>query len=285
MFITLLLMYSLGISFYLIRKQRATNRRSELDNIWYHITSKPDPSMEDIKVIAEIAKVRQSEVPWYERSLSTLGIIAFFSMLIGTSVQTINSAKAEIESSSLRQEIKVLESQRSVWNKLIKGLSEVIVLKQSSTGKLEKSEEEVLQQRLGYIEESETSGNKNDLEKLKIYLALKQYAEASALIDNSTLVADEASPETLLFLAEVSFVDGAKGRAKSLLKKFETELSKQPVEWQLRFFVISAALSSDPKAYSKEVAALKHIELNEAEEWLKDKVDELKEQARKRGLS
>ncbi len=285
MLTVLLLIYSVGISYYLIRKQKALAKRNELENVWQQITSKADPSDADIRAIARIARVRQGEISWFERSISTIGIVFFFSMLIATSIQTINSAKAEIESANLKQELKGLESQRNAWNKLIKELSEVIVLKQSNYGRLEKSEEEVLRQRLTQVEEIEKPDKEDEAEKLKLYLALKQYDKASALIDKSTLLADAASPETLIFLAEMSFLDGARARAKTLLKKFESELSKQPVEWQLRFFIVSAAISADPKLYGKEVAALKQIQLNEAEEWLADRVAELKAQARRRNLS
>jgi hypothetical protein len=238
-------------------------------------------SAEDLKALAEIAKVRQSAIPWYERSISTLGIIAFFSMLIATSVQTINSAKAEIESSNLRQEIKGLESQRQSWNKIIKELSEVVVLKQSSSGRLEKSEEDVLKQRLAQLLEIERPGKEDIAEKLRIFLALKQYDGASALLQKSPALADEASPENLIFYAEISFIDGAKGQTRALLKRFESQMSKQPIEWQLRYFVINAALSSDPKSFAKDVAALKQLELNEAEELLTSRVLVLKEQAMK----
>jgi hypothetical protein len=206
-------------------------------------------------------------------------------MIIATAVQTINSAKAEIDSSNLRREIKELESQRNSWKKLVKELSEVIILKQTSHGKLEKSEEEVLKQRLSQIEDVEKPDKSDDIEKLKILLSLKQYDKASALIDQSALLSDDISMESILFLSEMCFVDSSKGRAKSLLKKFETQLSKQPIEWQLRYFVINAALNQDIKLFAKEVAGLKRIPLHEAEEWLASKVDELKESARRRSLA
>jgi hypothetical protein len=285
MLIVLFVVCSLGLACCLVWKQKGLSKPRELDQIWHKITSNPNPSSEDIKVIAEVAKVRQTEIPWYERSLSTIGIVTFFSMLIATGYQAINSAMAENETYNLRQEIKGFESQRDSWNKLVKELSEVIVLKQSTNNKLEKSETSVLRQRLDELDKVDRPTTEDQSEKLKIYMALKQFGDASALIEKSTLLTDEASPENLLFLAEVSFIDGEKSRARDLLKKFESGLSKQPVEWQLRFFVLSTALSSDTSVYHKEVAAVRHVSVNEADEWLQGKVDELKEQARKRNVS
>lgn len=213
--------------------------------------------------------------------LPTIGIVAFFSMLIATSVQTVGSAKTEVESSNLRREIKELESQRNSWKKMVKELSEVIIYKQESAAKLEKSEENVLQQRLNQIEEAEKISEEENSEKLKIYLALQQYDKAAALIEKFPVL-ESASPENLLFLAEMCYVDGAKGRAKSLLKKFESGLSKQPVEWQVRYFVVNVALGTDPKTYQGEVAALKRVPPVEAELLLKDKANELQRQADKR---
>lgn len=281
MLTTLLIIYGLSMTLYLLRKQRVQNKQTELDKIWKEITAKPDPTVDDLKAIAEIAKVRQTEIPWYERSLSTIGLVAFFSMLIGTSFQTINSAKTEIESSNLRQEIKGLELQRAAWNKLVKSLSEVIVLKQMNSGKLAESERDVLRQRIRDLEQTTNKTKQDESEQLKIYLALNQFDNASALVEKSQVLLEDTTPENLLLLAEASFLDGAKNRAKVLLSKFEPNISKQPQDWQVRFFILSAALDPNPGNYAKDVAAIKGISLSEAGEFLNARVDELKQNARR----
>lgn len=281
MLTTLLIIYGLSMTLYLLRKQRVQNKQTELDKIWKEITAKPKPTVDELKAIAEIAKVRQTEIPWYERSLSTIGLVAFFSMLIGTSFQTINSAKTEIESSNLRQEIKGLELQRAAWNKLVKSLSEVIVLKQMNSGRLAESERDVLRQRIRDLEQTTNKTKQDESEQLKIYLALNQFDNASALVEKSQVLLEDTTPENLLLLAEASFLDGAKNRAKVLLSKFEPNISKQPQDWQVRFFILSAALDPNPGNYAKDVAAIKGISLSEAGEFLNARVDELKQNARR----
>jgi hypothetical protein len=284
MLIVLLIAYSVGVSYYLIRGKRTQDKPDDMQKFWQNLTAKANPSVDEIKAIAEVAKVRQTGIPWYERGVSTIGIVAFFSMLLATSFQTINSAKAEIESSNLKQEISSLEAQRNSWNKLVRDLSEVIVLK-AADGKLERSEEAVLKQRLNEIEKVDKPDKEEEAEKLKIYLALKQYDNASELVGKSKVLADETNPESLIFLAEMSFVDGARARARVLLKKFEDGLSKQPPEWQLRYYVLNAALGSDPKLFGNEVAALRHTSLDDANQWLEAKVEELKSQAKRRSVA
>jgi hypothetical protein len=281
MLLTLIFIYAVVLTVYLLYKQRAASKQTELETIWHNISSATSPSAKDLKAIARIAKARQSEIPWYERSVSTIGIVAFFSMIIATSVQTLNSVKAEVESIRLRQEIKELEAQRVAWKKNVKGLAEVIVHKKSNGGKLEKTEEDILRQRLTQIEESESPTKEETAEKLKIYLALGRNEEASLLVDTSSLLDGEATPETLLLLAEASFLEGSSGRAKSLLKKFEQSgLSRQPQEWQLRYFVLSATLSPDPRLFRNEVAALRHVAVSEAEEWLMEQANDMRDRAR-----
>jgi hypothetical protein len=286
MFLILLIVYSAAISAYLFRLKRQTNKphNDELATIWHRITAKPDPTAEDIKAIAEVAKARQTEIPWYEKSLSTIGIVAFFSMLIATSFQTINSAKAEIEASNLRQEIKELEAQRETWNRLVKDLAQVAILK-SASGKLEPSEEAVLRQRLSHLDKIDKPDSEDQVEQLKLLLALKEYDLSAALVEKSKVLRDETSPETLLFLAEMAFVDGARARAKGLLKRFESNLSNQPADWQLRFYVLQATLDADPKAYVESVASLKHISLDDAYQLLYSRIGELKAAEKRRGRS
>lgn len=154
--VMLLLIYSMILTVLLVILYRMRHRQSELDRIWKDVTAKTDPTLEELKAIAEVAKARQTEIPWYERSLSTIGILAFFSMMLATSFQTISSAKTAIESSNIRQEINVLESQRAGWKRLLKSLSEVVVLKQMNSGRIEESEKNVLRQRLSDLEQEDS---------------------------------------------------------------------------------------------------------------------------------
>lgn len=281
MFLILLLTYSIAVSAYLFRVNQLRHGQDDLEPMWQRLTSKEELSFAEVKALTEIAKVRQMQIPWYERSLSALGIVAFLSMLVATSFQTINAVKTEVESKSLRDEIHSLEAQRDSWNRLIRDLSEVIVLK-ATNDKLEKSEQGVLKQRLSEIERVDNSDKETDSEKLRIYLALKLYDNASTLIEKSKALGDAATSENIIFLAEMSYLDGARGRTKVLLKKFESGLANQPIDWQARFYVLNAALSADPKLYGNEIAALKHISLDEANQWLEIKVNELRSEAKRR---
>lgn len=285
MLVAFLSIYAVALTLYLLQLHRTRNRETELDRIWKDVTQKPNLTTEDLKAIAEVAKVRQTALPWYERSVSTIGIVAFFSMLIATSLQSINSANTEIESSNVRQEIKALEAQRDVWKQLVKSLSEVIVLKQLNSGKIEESERDILRQRVKDLEQAETGKPETDSERLKIYLALQQFDNASAIVEKSSALAESTLPETLLLLAENSFLDGAKSRTKLLLSKFEPNISKQPLEWQVRFFVIKAALEPSPEVYTKEVAAIRGMDLKEAQELLIARVEQLKQNAKRRALT
>ncbi len=284
MLTTFLSIYSLMLTAYLIKVYRKRNKNTELDTIWKEITARTNPTAADLTAIAEVAKARQSEIHWFERSVSTIGIVAFFSMIIATTVQTINSAKTDIESSNVKQEIKALEAQRVTWKKLLKSLSEVIVLKQLN-GRLEESEKDVLRQRLQDLEEADSGKAEDERERLKLYLALGRHENASALVEKSSVVAADTTPENLILLAETSYVDGAKSRANLFLNKFEPNLSKQPVDWQVRFFVLKAALAGTPAAYAKDVAAVKGTDLAEAEQFLVGRVEQLKQRALQRATA
>lgn len=283
MVITLLVIYSVGLSIYLLWANRNRKKETELDRIWKTITAKPNLTADYLTAIAEVAKVRQTEIRWLERSVSTIGIVAFFSMIIATSIQTINSAKTDIESSDVKQEIKALEAQRATWKKLLKSLSEVIVLKQLN-GRIEESEKDVLRQRVQDLEEADTGKLEDERERLKIYLALGRHDNASSLVEKSSALAADTTPENLILLAETSFVDGARSRTNLLLSKFEPNLSKQPVDWQVRFFVLKAALAAAPAAYAKDVALVKGLQLAEAEQFVTAQVEQLKQRAIQRAV-
>jgi len=131
------------------------------------------------------------------------------------------------------------------------------VLKQINSGRIEESEKNVLMQRLSHLEQEDSGVTEDEIERLKLYLALQKYDQASALVEKSSVLVNGTSPENLLLLAEASFLDGVKSRTRSLLDKFEPNISKQPVEWQVRFFVLKSALDGSPSYYSKGVSAIK----------------------------
>lgn len=284
MLITLFIINLVVLIIYLLWMYKNRTKQTELDKIWQNITAKANPTPADLTAIAEVAKARQTEVRWFERSVSTIGILAFFSMIIATTIQTINSAKTDIESSNVKQEIKVLEAQRATWKKLLKSLSEVIVLKQLN-GKIEESEKDVLRQRVQDLEDADSGKVEDEKERFKIYLALGRHDQASALLQKSSALAQDTSPENLILLAETSYVDGARGQTNLFLSQFEPNLSKQPIDWQVRFFVLKAALSGDLPAYAKDVAAVKRVDLPVAEQLIAEQVEELKQRAVKRAVA
>ncbi len=71
----------------------ARGRNSNADKIQVLLNELPVVDGTDrVLMEVEIEKLRRSDTPWFEKSISTIGTIAFFSMVAATVIQTIDAS-------------------------------------------------------------------------------------------------------------------------------------------------------------------------------------------------
>ena len=238
-----------------LRRQRGADRSRVLIESWFESTP---PSAESVKAYSEFRRTMQLELSWYQRSLSTFGVIAFVSMTVAAAIQTVRANKEQMDAEALRKENTQIEAQVSSIAK------DMAIQMQSEylTGvRPNDTEKQLLRYRL----------NELARQPITLDIARERFDAAIMLDDHNAALSAYASypkgvdvrPEDRVRLAEGALMMGNPIAARALflgLLESSVQLDKS-----LRARVIILETALDPeKLRAEEYAALKGISPIEA---------------------
>src|ERR1700722_2463456 len=108
------------------------NRRGD-ESLISQIDQSELPPLDRLNSTIELAKLRQASLPWFERSISTAGVVAFFSLLIGTGFQAVKSDSDAIRAAQIEREVKELQSQKLDFERAVRELAQSVVAQYQRT--------------------------------------------------------------------------------------------------------------------------------------------------------
>lgn len=268
--------YAVGLSviFLILQKRRA--KETDLLTEARKIAGGELTPLQRLEALAQMARIRKREMPWFEQSLSTLGVVVFFSMLIATSVQTAKASLEAAEAERLRQEVKALEIQRSDLDTLVVDITRAVVTQYRRTGRLDSTGERVLKHRLLELDKVANPSRADLIEKFEIAFIAGDFERAVSLIERNIDLLDRADPGNIITLAEYYYLDGAAGSAAELLAQLEPKMSTLPPAWRVRMIVLNSVLKPDPPRYSAELSTVLRISSEDAARQLELLVDRFK---------
>lgn len=239
--------------------------------------------MQKLDALAKIVEIRKGDIPWHERSISAIGVIAFFSMLLATGVQTTKTGIEESRGEHLKQELRQLEKQRSELEGLVATVSKAVIEEYQKSGVIDGSARELLRFRLRSLVAIQNKRTAQALEQFNIALVLGEFGTAVDVLDEYGELLDETNPPDRISLAEYYLLRGAEPFARETIAPVESGLSKLPTPLRLRAIVVRAALDRNEEAHVPEVSALLKIDLQTARKELDRRVVRLREAARQHG--
>ncbi len=223
---------------------------------------------EKFEFLAEVVKLENMQVAWYEKSISTIGVVAFFSMLITVGLQTVNSARQSVEDDKLRTQIAELASQKNDTENIIREVSSAIVRLYTKTGKLDEKDSKILRHRLMQLENSQNMSNIEIVENYKIAMIVGDFQNAIRLLEDNIGLLDSTSYADQITLAEYYFFTGVEEQARNIVETLRNRSYSFTEMWQYKYVALSALL--DPNFedqsdnYFRQVAGIFRITLEEA---------------------
>lgn len=268
--------YAVGLSviFLIVQKRRA--KETDLLAEARKLAGDELTPLERLEALAQMARIRKREMPWFEQSLSTLGVVVFFSMLIATSVQTAKASLEAAEAERLRQDVKALEVQRSDLDTLVVDITRAVVTQYRRTGRLDPTGERVLKHRLLELDKVANPSRADLIEKFEIAFIAGDFERAVSLIERNIDLLDRTDPGNIITLAEYYYLGGAAGSATELLDQLEPKMSTLPPAWRVRMIVLNSILKPDPPRYSAELSAVLRISSEDAARQLEFLVNRFK---------
>jgi hypothetical protein len=274
----LFLIYAMGVTlslFILARKCHSPSGR-DLESLKLEELS----PLQRLEALARIAEIRKSEISWYERSISTLGVIAFFSMLLATTAQTIKAGLDEIRAERLKQELHQLEEQKSELVSVVAQVSKAVLQEYQRSGSLDQGGKQLLASRLRTLVTLEPKTRNQALEQFDLALVLREFAAATEVLDEHSDLIDEQNPTDRITMAEYFLISGDEDSARSEIARVKPDLSRLGAPPRLRAIFVMAALDPSNSALVREVADLLHINEPRARERVEAEIDNFREAAR-----
>ena len=263
-FITFLSVYAVLSIFGIFTLYYRRFRTDSVSNVLKQVTLHDFSPSEKLNALAHLATIQEHESPWYERSLSTVGVIAFFSMTIASGVQLIKTTVESVKSDQLQQEIAAMNRERSVIEGFLGRVSRAVAAQYTETGRLDSAGKEILEHRLKELRLKEIVNHDELVETFTLALLLRDYETAKGALDRNIKLLDDTRPSDVISLAEYEVLEGAPNTANEYLRKIEPALSTLPSAWQVRVIVLDTVINGNDDIHAKRLASLLGIDTEQA---------------------
>ncbi|HET9767164.1 MAG TPA: hypothetical protein VFS60_09965 [Thermoanaerobaculia bacterium] len=199
----------------------------------------PKDRAEMMKALSELQK---AATPWYERTLSTIGVIAFFSMSVAVTVQTIQANLQQSQAERLRAELADQKAAQSASERFVADVARLVASGVRGGGSLSELERKILRHRLDVLAETSDAGDDAVREMFALALTLREYPRAVTLLEQHRTVLDMALPGDRLSLAEYYFLVGSLQASKELVGQVWAQRAVLDKPLVTRLVVLRAAL-------------------------------------------
>lgn len=258
----LFITYSLTITLVLIFRIRTDQSRNKtlLEKLRETANNDQLTPQERFNSLSRVAKIEQGQIPWYERSISTIGAVLFFSMIITTAVQTIKATHLNFKTDQLLVKIGKLEKQAEEAEKIVPILASSVIDLYHKDAILNSTRISILKHRLKQLDEVSKLNNDQIMEQYNIAIILGEYEKAVEIIDRNIQVLDRTKIPDQISLAEYYFLTGAEPMSKKIIAGLKSKISDLPAQWQFKLIVLSALMDSNfeqnKKKYILEVSGI-----------------------------
>lgn len=254
-------------------------RRSPAEQLGGRILSELEAASEvseekRFELMAKVASLYHETVPWFERSLSTVGVFAFLGMAVASAVQTVSANSAAARADQLRAELEVLQQEAAQAEAILDRVARGILTLGWSGEDLDEASREVLRHRLRTLEAASPSADGNR-ERYLIALALGDFRGAIGVLEADRELLGSTSPGDLVTLAEYYYLTGAEERARQLTQRAGEKASDLPRPVRVRLITLEAALSGLGEEHTIRLAALLRLSKPAAQQILRSRVRRL----------
>lgn len=242
-----LLSYAIGMTLLYARKTYHKERSVGLREALKDCNTEKVSATDRAEIISKIAEAEHSFSPWYEKSLSTAGVIAFFAMLVAASVQTVMVTRESFKLDQLQVQIDSLAEGKKYADSVIKDAVQTIVDKHQLGGRLYREEKLLLEHRLRQLEKINSLSKAEFAELYRLQLLLGRFFAATDLLEEHKALLDMTAPADIISLAEYYYLEGAGEVARKLLDSLNVKLPQLSAPWQIRYMVLRTVFEPEGK--------------------------------------
>lgn len=223
---------------------------------------------EKLKAIASLTELRKTMSPWYQKYLSTIGVIGLFSMTIAAGVQTINSTTQQYRADSLEAELEDKTEQVEAAQLFVAEVSSAIQSGAFGTQRIGDVERKILRYRLDELRSVNDLDNAQLSELFSLALVLREYDLAVEILERNKELLSVTNPADQLTLAEYYNLVGSTTAAQQIVDGLDSLNVVQSAEFVKRLVFLKLALGADVDELASAYANAFKIRRDEAVEIL-----------------
>ena len=255
-------------AFFLYEYFRKDDKTSGLFSQCMDIVEKEESTTEKIKAISALNDLKKSVSPWYEKYLSTIGVIGLFSRTIAAVVQTINSTIQQSRADALEENMSELKEQVAAAELFVADVSSAIQSGAFDTQRIGEIERRILRYRFEELRKSTKLDNQALSEAFSLALVLREFETAVELLEENRELLDGSYPADQLTLAEYYYLVGSNSAAQQIVDQIDEEGGSHPRSFVKRFVVLKVALGAPIENVVGEFATTFDIKRDQAIESL-----------------
>lgn len=227
-----------------------------------------------VKIISALAELQKVTIPWYERSISMMGVVAFISMSVAIGIQTINANLQEVRSMRLESKLNDLSAEREAAEEFVTEVSRAVVSGILDIRSLGDVERRILRYRLDRLRKSSVVGIDKIREMYTLALALRDYEVAVSVLELNPGLLDSTVPGDRLSLAEYYYFVGAVQSSKDLQQQIWMQRQHLARPLAKRLAILRTAIGFNVDVEVEELVRVFGLRKDEARQMLSREVSE-----------
>jgi len=198
--------------------------------------------VECLKLLVELAKVEQAQTPWYERSLSAVGVVAFFSMIIATGWQTVQTSLGEAKLQAMQKEQTQLINEEKAMDTHLSQISRAISTQARQAGKVDEEYQPTLRFRLEYLRSQEKLDDSQIVEMCDLALLMEDSTTLIDAIQRDSGLVRRLKPVDIITIAEYFYTVNSPGKAEELVELVEPQSINLSKASRIRLLALEASI-------------------------------------------
>ena len=231
-------------AFFLYEYFRKDDKTTELFAQCVEIVKNEESPTEKIKAISALNDLKKTLSPWYEKYLSTVGVIGLFSMTVAAGVQTINSTAQQSRADVLESDLAELKSQVELAEQFVANVSSAIQSGAFDTQRIGEIERRILRYRFDELRTSTDLNSEALSEAFSLALVLREFETAVELLEKNRELLNDRHPADQLTLAEYYYLVGSNSAAQQIVNDIDAAGGAQQRSFVKRLAVLKVALGA-----------------------------------------
>lgn len=240
------IIYSIFTTLYIIYSFFKRERNEKIIKIISNEVNGIGDIEKKISLLTKILEYENKNRPWYENLISTLGVLAFITMLLTTLNQTYESFESQNKLTDLKKNIEKISEKERVFYRYVEHISKYILSRNNALNGLSDDEKRILKIRIQQLLSKKQHNKAIISEVFSAAMQINDFDTVEKIYNENKDDILKGSVSTKLFLSEFYYLKNSRVQANKILGY----ISKSDVTRNdsLRYFSLKWVLSNkDPK--------------------------------------